>query len=453
MTRRKTDAEFRKEVKALVGDEYLPLDKYTTAKAKMRLQHQKCHCTFYMSPDNFLQGRRCPKCMKLKASAEEALSDRQFKYKLVMRCGTEYVPLQEYKTSHHKMLFEHLICGRVFKMRPNAILRGSGCPLCAKEKLAEKYRLKDFKQRVKARWGNQYQVIGKYVNNKTLIKVKHLPCNKIYYILAGNLLKNTQCRYCYGNQMYDTRGWWDQFSNTIKSRFKLLSNYRGNKQKVKILCVSCNNKFMKTAQAFRISPTCPYCDNTGKMNTSIFEFKVAQQTSNYVVIGNYVGTNKKIKMKHLICQTTFWTTPNNFLSGRRCPYCSKRISKGERLIVQYLRSKRMNFKYQYCLQGCKDKNMLPFDFAVFNSDGSLNCLVEYQGEQHFYNPFTYGNQWFSKESVLRTQKHDAMKLQYCKEHGIRLIRINHPQTDSKSNSIEFIERLVNRTLNKELKVS
>lgn len=117
--------------------------------------------------------------------------------------------------------------------------------------------------------------------------------------------------------------------------------------------------------------------------------------------------------------------------------------------------KNVLFEGQYKINDCADKRALPFDFAVFNKDKSINCLIEYQGFQHFIDPFSWKkeNGAFNLQSILDTQKHDAMKLQYCKDHGIKLIRINHPQTSSKSNSIEFIERLVNRTLNKELKVS
>lgn len=455
MQKRKTDTEFKTEVKKLVGNEYSFLEPYKNAKAKLLVKHNKCGQNYYQSPDSFLQGRRCPNCMRRKANRKEALSDEEFNCKLVSKHGIEYFPLQKYKTSQSKMLFEHLTCGRVFKMRPNVILRGAGCPLCAKEKLADKYRLKDFRKKVKSRWGDQYQIIGKYINYKTPIKVKHLPCDKIYYIQAGKLLSNIECRYCYGNQMLTTREWWGRFSEAVRRRFKLLSDYQGNKQKIRLLCNYCNNKFTKTAQAFAMAPTCPYCGNIGKMNTSIFKFKVAQQTNNYVVVGKYISSHEKIKMRHLSCQSEFLTTPNNFLNGHRCPYCSKRVSKGEQNIENYLKSKNILFETQFRIDDCKDKKTLPFDFAVFNADRSLNCLIEYQGEQHFYDPFTWKRKHgaFNLQSILNTQKHDAMKLQYCKDHGIKLIRINHPQTSSKSNSIEFIADLVKRTLGKELKVS
>jgi len=46
-----------------------------------------------------------------------------------------------------------------------------------------------------------------------------------------------------------------------------------------------------------------------------------------------------------------------------------------------------------------------------------------------------------------------MKSAFYQEHGIQLIQINHPQDTSKSNKPSFIADLVQRTLDKELKVS
>lgn len=60
---------------------------------------------------------------------------------------------------------------------------------------------------------------------------------------------------------------------------------------------------------------------------------------------------------------------------------------------------------------------------------------------------------FSTKSILETQEHDEIKLAFCKEHGIQLICIDHPQTASKFDKPSFIADLVKRVLDKELKVS
>lgn len=44
--------------------------------------------------------------------------------------------------------------------------------------------------------------------------------------------------------------------------------------------------------------------------------------SEYEVIGHYETAIKKIEMKHNICGKTYDVRPSNFLSGKRCPWCS-----------------------------------------------------------------------------------------------------------------------------------
>lgn len=326
MTRRKTDAKFRAEVKALVGDEYLVLDKYQKSNIKIRFKHQKCQSVFKMRPAQFLFGNRCPKCM---AYTNTKLTDKQLKSRVKKLGHGEYQPLQKSKGSKQKILMLHKKCGNQYYVRPNDFFNGRRCPVCSRKNGSKNKTI-------------SFSKIKQIVNQQT---------NGEYDILPQNY-KNVRCK-------------------------------------------------------------------------AIFY--------------------------HKKCGNFYETYPYIFLLGSRCPFCKS--SKGEKSVAQYLQKNNVIFKAQYKIPECKDKRPLPFDFAVFNSNKTLNCLIEYQGEQHFYDPFSYHNQFFSKESVLRTQKHDVMKLKYCKDHGIKLIRINHPQTSNKSNSIEFIERLVNRTLNKELRVS
>lgn len=327
MQKRKTDTEFKAEVKSLVGNEYTFLEPYKYARTKIMVKHNKCGFLYQVQPNNFLHGQRCPYC----ARKSKKMSDREFQNEVKRLGNNNYLPLQKYKGSKVKILMLHKKCGNKYYVRPHDFISGNRCPFC------------------------RYTITAKKRSMK--------------------------------------------FSE-IQERVKKIANG---------------------------------------------EYKVLPK--------GYRNTHTKINFYHLKCNRFFQMTPHCFFSGQRCPFC--KASKGEKIVKEYLEKKDIHFKFQFRINDCRDKKALPFDFAIFNSDKTLNCLIEYQGEQHFYNPFSWERSHgpFNSQSVLDTQKHDAMKLQYCKDHGIKLIRINHPQTSSKSNSIEFIERLVNRTLNKELRVS
>ena len=60
----KTNEEFIKEVKKLVGDEYIFLEKYIRGNVNIKIKHCKCNYVYSVRPSNFLQGYKCPKCSK-----------------------------------------------------------------------------------------------------------------------------------------------------------------------------------------------------------------------------------------------------------------------------------------------------------------------------------------------------------------------------------------------------
>jgi len=64
--KKKTPEEFEKEVKDLTKGEYVFLEKYISADKKITCHHKECGHEWRITPNNFLQGRRCPKCSRSK---------------------------------------------------------------------------------------------------------------------------------------------------------------------------------------------------------------------------------------------------------------------------------------------------------------------------------------------------------------------------------------------------
>ena len=101
--------------------------------------------------------------------------------------------------------------------------------------------------------------------------------------------------------------------------------------------------------------------------------------------------------------------------------CGCQRSRGESKINAILFENGVNYQTQFWFKDLKDKKYLYFDFAILNDNGSIKCLVEYQGIQH-YNPEVLHGSWENTP-----QKHDKMKKEYCKKQNICLIEI--PYTD------------------------
>jgi len=110
-----------------------------------------------------------------------------------------------------------------------------------------------------------------------------------------------------------------------------------------------------------------------------------------------------------------------------CPVCKE--FKGETEIRRVLLNKKVSFDSQYFFNDLVGINggYLLFDFAVFYDEEQtkLKMLIEYDGLQH--------DKWIksfqTKKQYLTMKEHDKRKDEYCKERGIKLIRIKEHQFD------------------------
>lgn len=106
-------------------------------------------------------------------------------------------------------------------------------------------------------------------------------------------------------------------------------------------------------------------------------------------------------------------------------HCGCERSAGETKIQSLLQKNGINYQREYVFKDLIGSNggYLRFDFAIFNTNGTLSHLIEYDGVQHFdQRCFNQSNEEFT---LLK--KHDIMKTEYCKAHNIRLIRIRYTQ--------------------------
>ena len=352
MSRQKTDKQFRKEIYDLVGNEYTFLDTYVKSSIKIKVKHNKCGHTYEVAPNAFLKGRRCPYC-----SSSAKRTDAQFKQEVYNLVGNEYTFLDTYVNAKTKIRVKHNKCGHIYKVKPSHFLEGTRCPRCAKLSLSNKLSKSDnqFKQEVYNLVGNEYTFLDTYVNATTKLKVKHNKCGKIYNVLPSNFLKGNRCPYCNGN------------AKKTGARFK---------QEVQ--------------------------DLVG---------------DEYTVLGSYINTNTKIKIKHNICGTVYKVRPHTFLEGYRCPHCNS--SKGELIINKILKSLDINYEYQKSFNDLRDVQPLSYDFYI----PSQNILIEYQGQQHYEPVNCFGG----KSRFAIQQKHDKLKAEYAKTNSYKLIAIPYTE--------------------------
>lgn len=96
-------------------------------------------------------------------------------------------------------------------------------------------------------------------------------------------------------------------------------------------------------------------------------------------------------------------------------------SRGEIKICDILDAAGVNYQEEYSFPDlvAESGRALRFDFCVFDDEGNIDFLIEFQGIQHFEAKSKFGG-----AKGLYQQKHnDVRKRNYCLTHGYTLVAI------------------------------
>ena len=111
-----------------------------------------------------------------------------------------------------------------------------------------------------------------------------------------------------------------------------------------------------------------------------------------------------------------------------------RASRAEIKIEEILKDANLNFRMEYSFEGLASENGRPlrFDFVVFDDDGYVDFIIEYQGRQHYEASSKFGG----KRGLYQQQHNDNKKRRFCALHDIILVEI--PYTEENLISYDYI---------------
>lgn len=297
------------------------------------------------------------------------------------------------------------------------------------------YDTKWFINRIKEKRPNdydEYAVLGIYEDSHTPIEMYHKVCKNKFEITPNSFLNGRGCTKC-GHKKAARK---QQISlqeayNRIPDSYTILDNFISINKKNLMYCEDCGRVFYARVHDLerRPDPICQYCTFTNR-NKDNDEFK----WQIYLLVGDdYTFTDKyknaitSLEVIHNVCNHRYSVTPHNFLRGKRCPRCKE--SHGESYIANLLDSHHIKYIRQKTFEGCIYKHKLLFDFYL----PDYNLCIEYDGEQHYHSIKYLGGE----DNYKVGHKRDLIKNKYCKEHGIKLLRI--PYTVSFDNIYSLIK--------------
>lgn len=277
----------------------------------------------------------------------------------------------------------------------------------------------EFIQEVKTIFGEEYSVLGTYINNKTNIKIKHNICNNEFNKIPKDMItKKSGCPYCNGNKNKLYNEEW--VINNTQSPYKYISGYIKMSEKCQFYCENCKKFFNQTPSKLINEKIygCDCCSTKRKTHDQFLQELGKDFLDNYTVNEKYVNIDTKISFTHIQCGQTFSITPENLLHKyhkQYCPICYYKKSKGEVIIHQYLIKNNFVFNKEYSFSDLKNRR---FDFYLPNE----NICIEFDGKQHFET-----NSFFHDENL---KERDLEKNLYCINNDINLFRIPYTDIDN-----------------------
>lgn len=328
--------------------------------------------------------------------------------------GKEYEVIGEYEGNKIKIEMKHISCNFSYSVRPASFISGARCPNCfgTRKKTPE-----EFKQEVYSLVGHEFIFLDEYETAHKKLKVYHKSCDREFAISPHKFLAGRRCSHCYRGKKKTSEEFKVEVFNIVGDEYTLLEEYVKSKENIKIKHEKCGHEYSVKPNKFLIGQRCPECSSHRFIDTEVYKRDVYKLVGEeYTVLGEYMGDQSKVAMKHNVCKHEYSATPNNFLRGRRCPRCKS--SRGEKVTAKFLEDRKINYKQGFKFEDCKNKRSLPFDFYIDNM-----VLIEYDGEHHFEVTRHSKDKDKMLIKLKGIQRNDLIKNKFCIDNKICLIRI------------------------------
>lgn len=275
--------------------------------------------------------------------------------------------------------------------------------------------------------------LGEYVGNfeKFLIDFKcgHEP----YEMMPANYKKGASCLKCVGMCPEEVE---KKFYLAIQTLgYKVHEEYKTARTKIKLECDK-GHIFEMIPNAFNDGQKCSVCAwesryekvQAVQVKKAKLKFidKVIQNNHSWID-GEYINNRTKLLIDFHCSHEPNWISPDNYIRGRGCPYCSE--SNGEKVIREYLEELGIVCVSEYSLPNSRKRYdlLLPFE----------NTIVEIHGEQHYEEVDFSG---CGKGRTLTQEKaNDKEKKEYAEKLGYNYIVVDYREHDPDLALKRFVE--------------
>ncbi len=335
MSKKKTHEQFLEELKDknknFENIEFL--SKYNGVKNRIKCKCKQCGTEWEPIADALKHGSGCPRCAREKIGIASIRSLEDFLSELYKkRDDVEYI--DGYASMKKKAKF---ICKKhnfIFETTPENMLKGRMCDLCRKEK--PQYN-KLTKEEINKRISNlEVEIIGEYVNSKTLTSFKCKKCGNVFtskYELI-RAWKMSGCEFCKDKTNSGNKG-----KKSLKKRIsKLYSrksdnveilSYDENCMRVKCKCKICGDDYETSYDSLIQGSMHRKCAVSAALSDlRLSQDKVMERVKSFgnnilIDFSNYYSTDALLDCKCEVCNHEWKAKQKNLVKGRGCPECAQ----------------------------------------------------------------------------------------------------------------------------------
>lgn len=175
---------------------YEPLEPFESLNIKSKIHHKICGETIQIKPRKFIFDH-------VRCICESLLNEWDVRQKLEKFENFEFI---SYDRGSLIITMRSKACGHVFSCKFYNFLKCSGCRICRPRNMTTEL----YTERVHNLTGDEYTVLGEFVDQKTKIAIKHNKCGGIQEYTPWTFLGGQRCNACNSLNVKKTKDSWER---------------------------------------------------------------------------------------------------------------------------------------------------------------------------------------------------------------------------------------------------
>ena len=351
-------------------------------------------------------------------------TQEEFARKIQDKFGDDYVVVGEYINWKTPVDVMHKPCGRVIPISPDCLNKPhGGCVECNRRDRGRQI----FEQHLVEKYGDEYSLVGDYVNNTTYVQLRHNSCGHVDEIQPVHLPDWKGCTSCRPKQVHPTMAYDDlllQRQLALHCKVPYLDiismDDSGNKPKITVRCKKCNGVATRRYDYLMDKAKCPCCETLNRADKE--KYTLANIRPDIAALLKnpekaHIYSPASMKHEDFICPKCGSVVNTSVRQvcrkGLYCHRCEKTNSYPNRLMFAILQSLNINFEDEY-----SPEFIQPMRYDFYFTIGKQRVIVEMDGGFH-----NKGNK-LRGLSLDEVREIDNYKTMMAIQNNIDIIRID-----------------------------